>query len=270
MLWADNFVCNKAEAFQTYTSPLYPMGVDDQLGDAFVTYSSPHKQWVFDNSVNGAVVPDGILNNGTQMNRGDSGLIIDFDDGRVILNSEFGANNSNLTAEYSVKEFNWYITNQTEEQLIVESKFDSNGRFKQELSGIAPHKQVVPAIFVNPEVVENEPFAFGGEDKTTTNIRCVVFAENTYQLDGALSVFADSKNEVFGKLEYSDYPLTEYGDVAEAYNYMEFVAQKPRPLFHIEDARVSKLSDRVSKNIDPSLFVGFIDFEITNLRFPRT
>jgi hypothetical protein len=269
MLWADNFITDKADAFQNYTSPLYPMGTDDQLGDGFVTYSSPHKQWVFDESIDDVQIPSGIYNNGTFMDRGDNGLIIDFDDGRVILDASFGNNNTTLSGSYSVKEFNWYITNQTEEQLIVDSKFDSNGRFKQELSGIAPHKQVVPAIFVNPELVENEPFAFGGEDKTSTNIRCVVFAENTYQLDGAMSVFADSKNEVFQKVAYSDYPLTEYGDTT-GFNYMELVHSKGRDLLHVEDVRCSKLSDRVSKNIDPSLFVGFVDFEITNLRFPRS
>jgi hypothetical protein len=269
MLWADHFLVEKAEAFQNYVSPLYPMASDDQLGEGFVTYSSPHKQWVFDESIEGAQIPSGIYNNGTFMERGDDGLIIDFDDGRVILDASFGANNNTLSGEYSVKEFNWYITNQTEEQLIIDSKFDSNGRFKQDLSGIAPHKQVVPAIFVNPELIENEPFAFGGEDKTTTNIRCVVFAENTYQLDGALSFFTDSKNEVFKKLEYSDYPLTEYGDIT-GFNYKELSNNKQKNFFHIEEVRASKLSDRVSKNIDPSLFVGFIDFEITNLRFPRS
>lgn len=269
MLWADNFITDKADAFQNYTSPLYPMGTDDQLGDGFVTYSSPHKQWVFDESIDDVQIPSGIYNNGTFMDRGDNGLIIDFDDGRVILDASFGNNNTTLSGSYSVKEFNWYITNQTEEQLIVDSKFDSNGRFKQELSGIAPHKQVVPAIFVNPELVENEPFAFGGEDKTSTSIRCVVFAENTYQLDGAMSVFADSKNEVFQKVEFSDYPLTEYGDTT-GFNYSTLINSKRRDLFHVEDVRCSKLSDRVSKNIDPSLFVGFVDFEITNLRFPRS
>jgi len=269
MLWADHFLVEKAEAFQNYVSPLYPMASDDQLGEGFVTYSSPHKQWVFDESIEGAQIPSGIYNNGTFMERGDDGLIIDFDDGRVILDASFGANNNTLSGEYSVKEFNWYITNQTEEQLIIDSKFDSNGRFKQDLSGIAPYKQVVPAIFVNPELIENEPFAFGGEDKTTTNIRCVVFAENTYQLDGALSFFTDSKNEVFKKLEYSDYPLTEYGDIT-GFNYKELSNNKQKNFFHIEEVRASKLSDRVSKNIDPSLFVGFIDFEITNLRFPRS
>ena len=64
--------------------------------------------------------------------------------------------------------------------MIIDSKFDSNGRFKQELSGIAPHKQVIPAIFVNPELVQNEAFAFGGEDKTTTNIRCVILRKTPF------------------------------------------------------------------------------------------
>ena len=269
MLWADNYISDRGEAFQNYNSPLYPMGTDDQLGDAFVAYSSPHKQWVFDESIDGTQVPSGIYNNGEFIERGEHGLILDFDDGRVLLESSFGANNLNLSAQYSVKDFNWYITNQTEEQLIVESKFDSNGRFKQEESGIAPHTQVVPAIFVNPEFIENEPFAFGGEDKTSTNIRCVVFAENTYQLDGALSIFADSKNEVFKKLKFEDYPLTEYGDAPD-FNYVNLINSKPNNFLHIENVTCSKLSDRVSKNIDPSLFIGFIDFEITNLRFPRS
>ncbi|NDG53220.1 MAG: hypothetical protein EBY39_09395 [Flavobacteriia bacterium] len=268
MLWADNFITNTAEAYQNYTSPLYPMDTDDQLGEDFVTYSSPHKQWVFDESVEGAQIPSGIYNNGEFIERGENGLILDFDDGRVILDSSFGANNTTLSGQYSVKEFNFYITNQTEEQLIIDSKFDSNGRFKQELSGIAPHKQVIPAIFVNPELVQNEAFAFGGEDKTTTNIRCVIFAENTFQLDGALSVFTDSKNEVFSKLDFSDYPLNEFGDVT-GFNYKTVATEKKSRLFHIEDVRASKLSDRVSKNIDQSLFIGFLDFEVTNLRFPR-
>ena len=52
-----------------------------------MTYSSPHKQWVFDESVEGAQIPSGIYNNGEFIERGDNGLILDFDDGRVILDS---------------------------------------------------------------------------------------------------------------------------------------------------------------------------------------
>ena len=72
----------------------------------------------------------------------------------------------------------------------------------------------------------------------------------------------------FAKLNFEDYPFNEYGDVIE-FNYKQFINSKRYPLFHVEESRVSKLSDRVSKNIDPSLFVGFIDFEVTSLRFPR-
>lgn len=267
MLWADNYVTTKAEAYQNYTSPLYAMPEDERLGSSFVTYSSPHKQWVFDSNVEGAQIPSGIYDSGDFITTGESGLLLDFDNGRVILDSSFGAEKNSLSTSYSVKEFNFYITNQTEEQLIVESKFDQNGRFKQELSGIAPYKQTVPAIFVNPELIHNEAFAFGGENKTTTNIRCVVFAENTYQLDGALSVFTDSKDAVFPKLKYSDYPLTELGGITGDFNYSSLYEDKKHNLFHIEEVRASKLSDRVSKNIDPSLFIGFLDFEVTNLRF---
>lgn len=268
MLWADNFIARKGEAYKNYTSTFYAMQ-DARLGDGYAIYSSPHKQWVFDNSINGAQVPTGIYDNGTLIGRGEHDLSIDFDNGRIIADSSLGLNKSTISGTYSVKDFNFYITNQTEEQLIIESKFDSNSRFKQELSGIAPYKQVVPAIFVNPETADNEPYSFGGEDKTRTNIRCVVFAENTYQLDGALSIFNDSKNEVFHKMDFEDYPLNEFGDAVN-YNYEQAVSEKGRNFFHIEDVNVSKLSDRISKNVDPTLFVGFIDFDITNTRFPRS
>lgn len=269
MLWADNYLLKKADAFTNHTSTFYPNEEDDRLSPNLVSYSSPHKQWVYDSSIEGVNIPSGVYDNGTFIERGENGLQFDFDNGRALLDSSFGFDHSAVSGSYSVKDFNFYITNQTEEQLIVDSKFDLNGRFKQDLSGIAPYKQVVPAVFVNPELSENEPYAFGGEDKTTTNIRCVIFAENTYQLDGALSVFADAKNEVFAKLSFEDYPFNEYGDVA-GFNYKEFSTCKRYPLFHVEESRASKLSDRVSKNIDPSLFVGFVDFEVTNIRFPRS
>jgi|TARA_B100000035_G_scaffold174668_1_gene149045 hypothetical protein len=269
MLWADNFLLRKGEAYTNYTSTLYANTSDDRLSTGLVSYSSPHKQWVFDSSIEGANIPSGINDNGTFIGRGSNGLKLDFDNGRAILDSSFGSDKNGLEATYAVKDFNFYITNQTEEQLIIDSKFDTNDRFKQDLAGIAPYKQVIPAIFVNSETSENEPYAFGGEDKTSTNIRCVVFAENTYQLDGALSIFNDSKNEVYTKLSFEDYPMNEFGDVT-GFNYKELSSNAKQQYFHIEDARVSKLSDRINKNIDPTLFVGFIDFEVTNLRFPRS
>ena len=267
MLWADNFLVKKGEAYKNYTSQFY-YTEDSRLADGLVAYSSPHKQWVFDADINGANIPTGIYDSGGEIGRGTNNLSLDFDNGRAILDSSYGTTNTTVSGSYAVKDFNLYITNQTEEQLIIENKYDTNSRFKQELSGISPYGQVTPAIFVNIQETENEPYAFGGEDKTLIDVRCVVFAENSYQLDGALSLFGDSKHEVFTKLDFEDYPMQELGDVT-GFNYKTLIDSKSRDYFHVENVTVSKLSDRVNKNIDPSLFIGFIDFEISNLRFPR-
>jgi hypothetical protein len=257
----------RGEAYTNYTSTFH-YTEDSRLPDGLVAYSSPHKQWVFDKHTAGATIPTGIYDENGLMGRGTNDLSLDFDNGRAILNDTYGTTKTTVSGSYAVKDFNIYVTNQTEEQLIIEGQFDTNSRFKQDLSGISPHSQVIPAIFINMQDSENNPYAFGGEDKTTAEVRCVVFAENGYQLDGALSIFNDSKNEVFTKVEFEDYPMTELGDVT-GFNYKTLIESKSKDLFFIERVRVSKLSSRVSKNIDPSLFIGFIDFEIGNLRFPR-
>ena len=259
VLWADNFITKKADAFSSKSSDFYADTGDARLGPGLVSYNSPYKQWVSDESIEGANIPSGVYDNGTFVPRGQDGLKIDFDNGRVIFDSSFGANKTTLSGDYTVKDFNFYITNQTEEQLIVESKFDSNSRFKQSLGGIEPYKQVIPAIFVNSEMAENEPFAFGGEDKTTTSIRCVVFAENTYQLDGALSVFADSKNEVFAKLGFEDFPLTEYGDTT-GFNYKELATSKRETFFSYRRGESFKIKRQNKQKYRPISFCRLYRF----------
>ena len=131
-----------------------PMGVDDQAWPrvGVLHIAALTSNGSCDESIEGANIPSGVYDNGTFVPRGQDGLKIDFDNGRVIFDSSFGANKTTLSGDYTVKDFNFYITNQTEEQLIVESKFDSNSRFKQSLGGIEPYKQVIPAIFVNSEM----------------------------------------------------------------------------------------------------------------------
>ncbi len=271
VLWLDHYLLEKGTAFKDVTSSLYYL--EDERMPGFHSYSSPFKQWIFDKSVTDSKVPDKI----TSATAGDitreNGLIIDYENGRALLPADSFTTSESLAATYSVKDFNIYVTNQTEEELITENKFETNSRFKQEEFPIAPYSQVLPAIFVSNQHGRNQPFCLGGEDETIMDIRCVVMAENIYQLDGALSIFADSSQEVFGKLKFEDYPLTEYGDSVDFF-YNALVNQRViesnhRDLCYVGGATVSKLSDRVSKRIDPTLFVGFIDFSISSYRFPR-
>jgi hypothetical protein len=267
-LWIDNYLLKKGEAFKNYETQLY-YSADDRLTQGLNSFSSPFKQWVFDASIADAKIPNSVKVDGIDTARSTQ-TVLDFQNGRVI-SSEINPS-SQVTAEYAVKDFNIYLTNETEENLIVESKFTFNSRFKQDELPIPPYSQVLPAVFVNISSNVNDPFSLGGEDQTMTDIRCVVMAENIFQLDGALSIFNDAARECITALPFESYPLTEYGD-APNYNY-ETVCQdrldsNPAALHFIERVDVSKLSDRVSRKIDPNTFIGFVDFEIVTYRYPR-
>ena len=267
-LWIDNYILKKGEAYKNHSTTLTYVE-DSRLADGLNSFSSPFKQWVFDQSISGATIPSSANINGNPTPRSAS-LIFDFQNGRIITTD--ASPTDTVEASYSVKDFNIYITNETEENLIVESKFDVNSRFKTEQTPIPAYDQVLPAIFINVTNNLNDPFSLGGEDQTTTDIRCVIMAENIFQLDGALSIFNDSARECFTALSFESYPLTEYGDAVD-FNYKTLcndrLSSNPSALHYIDRVDVSKLSDRITKKIDPNTFVGFVDFEIVSYRYPR-
>ena len=183
---------------------------------------------------------------------------------------------SNVEGKYSVKDFNIYITDQTEEELLIETKFDKNSRFDQDIfEGIKPYDQVVPAIFCSYEQGENIPFAFGGEDITESNIRCVIFAENSYQLDGVFSILKDLNLTSIANVGFYEHPLNEFGDLKYGhYDYKDLMdryynLKNSGSNFYLDKVTVSKLNDRVAKKTHPGLYIGFADFAIRAHRFPR-
>ena len=113
------------------------------------------------------------------------------------MTGDSAADNLNLSGSYAVKDFNIYNTNETEESLVIENKFQNNTRFAFPESGIAPYDFVTPAVFINNEYMENQPFAFGGEDKTIVSFKTVVFAENLlFRWFGGFSRLSVSKTRV--------------------------------------------------------------------------
>ena len=269
LLWFDNHLLQKGEAYSNKTGTLYGFE-DSRLPSSYKVFASPYKQWVSDSSITGEVNPI-IPTSFVGLDRTDD-LIFDFENGRVI---ETGGNligNEVLTGEFAVKDFNVYFTNETEEDLILENKFELNSRYQQTPEAIDPYDQVVPAIFLNCEYMRNEGFAFGGEDLTKTTIRAVVLAENSYQLDGVLSIFADSSRKAIVKIPFSMYPTTEYGDIKnDYYNYTGLIsAYDGSNKYFIDDVTVSKFSERAQNNSPGDVQVGFIDFDVSTVRMPRS
>ena len=271
-LWFDNFLMTKGDAYKTYTTKLYNYE-DPRLGGGKVVYGSPYKQWVYDKNITAATIPSGFTINNQFVSTGTSGMKIDFDNGRIIFNS--GVSTSlNVTGTYSVKEVNSYITDQPEDNLIIENKFVTNSRFTVSENYIAPYNPVTPCIFASIETAHNTAFAFGGEDETKCVIKVVAFCENLYQLDGVLSIFGDSYNEIFSLIPMTGHPLGEFNELKTGvyptgYNYKNLSNVYNSQTLFISHVETSKIRDSVIKELNPILHIGFLDFEIKTYRYPR-
>jgi hypothetical protein len=274
-LWLEHLILCKGEAFQNIESTFYYQD-DDRLDPEYLAFASPHKQWVSDSSIDGAHIIDGINLDGYFIKKSAQGIRYDYNNGRVIVPRILSNPSSNVEGIYSVKDFNIYITDQTEEELLIETKFVKNSRFDQEIfDGIKPYDQVVPAIFISYEEGNNIPFAFGGEDITESRIRCVIFAENSYQLDGVFSILKDTRITSVANVGYNEHPLDEFGDLKFGhYDYEDlsdryFSINNSQSSFYIDKVTVSKLNDRIAKKSHPGLYIGFADFNLRTHRFPR-
>jgi hypothetical protein len=268
MLWFDNFLLKKGQAFSNQTGVFYNYA-DDRLDSRYKSFGSPYKQWVTDSSINGATVPSGVYVNGVFQPRSNS-LLLDFENGRALISG--ASNTASVTGAFAVKDFNIYFTNDGEDDLLVDKKYNSNPRvYSAPNTYVEPYDQVVPAIFISSQSMRNDPFAFGGEDTTKISMKAVVLAENPYQLDGVLSIFADSYNEVIPNIPYSGNPITEYGDIKNGhFSYEDLKNQYAgNPLFFVEDVDTSKLTDKARKSLANDLYIGFIDFEMHQQRYHR-
>ena len=287
-LWLDNYFVKKGEAFSNLSGELFykedfrlPSYPEDPAG--YITYSSEYKQWVYNSDIDNAEIPDGVYidsGDGSKfVQRGQNGLIIDYDNGRILLSGVYYQetyDSLKVEADFAVKDVNVYLASETEETLILENKYNTNSRSIPDYgkgTGIPPYEPVAPAAFISMEQTNNKPFALGGEDLTTLYFRVVLFAENLYQLDGAMSLCADAYNLGICNIGYDDYPLNEFGDKKnDSFSYSETVQNStkiPKVMF-IENVNSSKISDRVTNKNNPGLHLGYVDFTVCQSRFTRS
>ena len=265
-LWFDNFLLTKGEAFSNKTGDFFYYS-DDRLDATYKAYGSPYKQWVTDSSITGATVPSGVYIGGNFSGR-DDGVVLDFDNGRALVSGS--STDLTITGSFAVKDFNVYMTNDTEEDLVVENKYTVNSRLPSgPYTYISPYDDVVPAVFIASSDSKNSPFAFGGMQDTKVTMKAVVLAEDPYQLDGVLSIFMDSTEECINPIPMTGYPTTELGDLKNnTYNYVNKRNEYSDEIkFYINGVTTSRLSDRDRKSLAHDLYVGFIDFDVQQHRY---
>lgn len=266
LLWFDNYLLKKGEAYSNVTGRFFNYA-DERLDSDYKVFGSAYKQWVTDSSITGALIPSGVYVNGS-FSGINPNLILDFENGRAL-----SANlpiTASITGTFPVKDFNIYFSNETEEDLIVENKYNVNSRvILNDETFIPPYDQVLPAIFLSFGGSSNEGFALGGMEETSISAKAVILAENNYQLDGVLSIFTDSRNEVFPVIPMANHPIDEFGGLKSGYySYTDLKNQFPTDTnFYVNKAITSKLTDKHRKALANDMFVGFIDFEIEQHRF---
>jgi hypothetical protein len=174
-----------------------------------------------------------------------------------------------ISGDYSVKDFNIYLTSLAEEQLLFETKFTLNPATTEETEGLPPEAQTYPAIFIKNNGGQNEPFAFGGADDTIINARAIVLADSTYELDAVCGILKDTARESLPLIENETLPFDARGAyTGELFNYDDF---KTGLGMSISDVFVSKvMSNRGDfTNLNPDVYSAFVDFELRKVRTPR-
>lgn len=264
ILWVDNLICNNGQAFVTTTQKLFYQP-DDRLPPGWVSYASPFKSWVCDSSIAGTTVPTSISGSLGIINNSQSGMMIDYDNGRVIFTGSAFPIDADLTGTFSFKEFNIYPTNDGIEKLIAENKSYINSRFGRLITGIAPYSDALPAVFINTSSMNNDAFSFGGLQESRPKITALVIAETSWQLDGVLNILTDSSTKYFPIWTAND-PLGVYGQLISGnFNYTNIIANSPiNNYVYVEDVKSSKISDQATNN--PELYYGVAIFQLSNVR----
>jgi hypothetical protein len=261
LLKVDNHLLTRGEAFTNNAGLFYPV---QSLYNNYYTYAAPFKQLVSDESIPNAVVMKTVYVNGVQKNIGQSNLHgINHFQGQVYFTSDQGS--AVISGNYSVKDFNVYLTNDPEQKLLFETKHQLNPKHPQQLSGLAPDSQPFPAIFVKNMGGQNTPFALGGTDNTITRARLVVLADSNYKLDAACSILKDLHH--YSLPIHTDLPFDAMGSYTGVdYNYTGMSPDiNTWPL--IADVRVSKMSMVGDfSDLNPDVFSAFVDMDISTIR----
>ena len=132
----------------------------------------------------------------------------------------------------------------------------------------------LPACFISVASSDNEEFSFGGEENTESRMRVMLLSSDNYILDSVMSLFRDTVREDMTHIPYEDFPYGfSYSIKDFPYSYDSLVDAQPSDATksHIDTVTVSKVvSEELREKLNKNISVGFIDFDLSTIRFPRS
>ncbi len=285
LLYVDHKVCKIGEAYTNHSGYLYettPKYLAKDGTSNFFIYSAPHKQLVADHSITGAFVSSGMYFGTTlgDTHYGADGVTgpklysINHSQGHYYTRSSIAQTGviPRQSAQYSVKDFNVYLTTMSEQSLLFETKIELRPKITNPTTGLSPHAQTYPAIFVKNMGSRNEPFAFGGMDDTRYNVRTIVLSDSAFKLDAVCSILKDCVRDIIPLLDNSNLPFDAIGGSPSGYNYTGIAAGAINSglYLNINDVVVSRgVNNAYSESKNPKIQASFVDFDLSLYRHPK-
>ena len=274
LLWFDNKLLTKGEAFQNTTGQFYSV-LDDYYG--YNAYASSYSQIVADASIPGATIPTGLYAGNTLVNVGEGGNVglyaIDYNNGRSYWS---GAQSSDVTGSFAIKDFNVFLTNQTEDEILFQTQYTNRNQISDVVpTGLQPDTKTYPVVYLKNAGGRNEPFAFGGQDNTIVYTRAIIVADSQYEVDAIGSIFRDTQKEYIPLLTQAEQPFNALGGYRDnvQYNYTGITDCKDESqkafLDEVNISRFDRSLENEVRKFNPNVYSSIIDFEISKVRFPR-
>lgn len=256
MLWLNNKLDKDGEAYTNVSSQFFKQ--NDPARSQFNVYASPYKGFVYDSCAANPI--SGVYTSSGQFLTRDSGIMIDFNNGRILSTADWG---ETLSGSYQRKEYNIYFTSDEESEIFLENQTDSNKNIKFTETGVQPYAFAAPCIFVTCATNEREPYAFGGTDNNKAEMRLFVISNNNFSQEALNGLLVDSSREMIPILGDSYSPFNFYGDLKSGYyNYCE-IKNGCETGAYIKKVYSYKIGNTKDTN---TLLLSAYDFELETIR----
>lgn len=256
----EHTLLNEGQAYTNITSgKLYNVNIPRFKSKG--TFYSPYGQWVCDTSVQGANFPTGVYADGVFIENKTNNLNIDYVGGGIISNLP---KNTEVVANYAIKDFNIYTTNESEVDILFNNKYKMINKYNYPASGVDGRDQIAPAIFLKLTNKINKPFQFGGTDNNIFTFKAIIWSDDQYKLDGVADLFVNKQHHCFMLLTGSK--INEIGNISNGltYNYLNDVANQyiDRNLVYISNVEYWSFKASTEVAVDVKAHLGILEFDV--------
>ncbi len=278
LLFLDNKVCSQGQAYtnlvnqtiypisSNYSHFIYAPHSGTDPNKEIYAYALPFKQIIIDESISGANICKGVTRDGAYTTPGFPNNPLNcilHHKGQFLFLEDQSA--YTMTVDCAVKDYNIYISSKFEEDLLINTKYQTNPRINQTLAGLSDNTETYPAIFLKNMGGSNDPLALGSRTQNVkTKIRAVVMSDSAFSLDALCNILKNTKDLEIPILESNNLPFNSIGGytgVIYDYSIESATSTEKAWIWNVNVTRLNPNSSEL-RNLHAEVHSAFVDFEV--------